>query len=1055
MLENYLESISRTTIRGDAREESYYQHLSGLLTAYGESGLNRSIDITTLPKQTEAGNPDFRIWDGNQHIVGYIEAKKPGTNLDQIEGSEQLTRYRFTFPNLILTDFYEFRLYRDGELTFQVSIGQSRLPENLQLASPVSHAVEFKELLDRFFAFSLPAISTASALATELAKRTRFLRDEVVAEELAGEADSSGGIHGFYEAFKTYLIAGLEKKQFADLYAQTIAYGLFAARTRANGEFNRALAYRFIPPTIGILKDVFRYISMEDPSQQMKVIIDDIADVLSAADVPHILNRYFEEKKGKDPIIHFYETFLAAYDPKTRERRGVYYTPEPVVRYIVRAIHETLKTHFGKTDGLADESVTLLDPAGGTLTFPAEAIRLAAEETTEKYGKGAVHRLIQSHILPHFYAFELMMAPYAIGHLKISFLLHELGYEMGEDDRFKLYLTNTLEMEETTHVDFPGLHSLSEESRLAHNVKESEPILVILGNSPYHAKSANRNKWTETLLKTNIGGAQSYYTVDSQPLGEKNPKWMQDDYVKFLRFAQWKIHKAGQGIVGMITNHGYLDNPTFRGMRQSLMKTFNEITILNLHGNSLKKETAPDGGKDENVFDIKQGVAITLFVKEAGKTGCTVKYADLYGLQNEKYHQLENPDSTGIGFEELSPKSPWYFLIPRHTEGIEYYLTWPSVHELFPINGAGMTTARDSFVITHDKNTLENRIRIFKNSSFSDNDLHKTFNIRIKKGWNIRTAWNQLQEIADERLKDYIHEVLYRPFDVRHIFYHDAIVWRTVKRVMHHMLEGDNLALVTGRSNKSGNMNHFFVSDKIMETKCGERTTQSALFPLYFFSDDTSQGFARPNQEKKQSNLNPLLMELLENVLGESLSPEDILHYIYAVFYSNIFREKYAEYLKIDFPRVPFTKNIGLFTRMAALGERLAALHLLKSDELDPPVARYQGEGDNDTIEKITYNETETRVYLNKDKYFEGITREMWNYHIGGYQVLHKYLKDRKGRIMDDPRRYCRIATAIRKTMDIQSEIDTLFPEVESTVIENDLSTDLHLRAALNQMETP
>ncbi|MFM7486717.1 MAG: N-6 DNA methylase, partial [Cytophagales bacterium] len=336
--------------------------------------------------------------------------------------------------------------------------------------------------------------------------------------------------------------------------------------------------------------------------------------------------------KGEDPIVHFYETFLNIYDPATREKRGVYYTPEPVVKYIVRAIHDLLKTHFDLQDGLASKEVTLLDPAGGTLTFPAEAIKLAVKEFTSKYGDGGLNQFFQHHILKHYFAFELMMAPYAIGHIKIAFLLEELGYKMKDNDRFNLFLTNTLDMEDLAQTEIPGLESLSDESHQAGKVKRHDPILVILGNPPYSGHSATKNDWTEKLLKEDIDGAQSYYKVDGEPLGEKNPKWLQDDYVKFLRFSQWKIHKAGHGIVGMITNHSYLDNPTFRGMRQSLMNTFNEIYIIDLHGNGLKKETTPEGGKDENVFDIRQGVSIFIGIKEKDKKCCKVFADDLFGV---------------------------------------------------------------------------------------------------------------------------------------------------------------------------------------------------------------------------------------------------------------------------------------------------------------------------------------------------------------------------------------------------------------------------------------
>ena len=613
LFESYLKSIANLTTRGDAREESYYPALQKLLETLAPT-VGKTVQVTVLPKKTDAGNPDFRVWDGSHQVVGYIEAKAPGAKLDQVEVSEQLQRYRRTFPNLILTDFYEFRLYRNDVLLKRALLARSFIPKTLKTDPPAEQVKELTQLFEDFFSFAPPSSFTAEDLARELARRTRFLRDDVIRPELAQKQKD---IYGFYEAFQKYLIASLTEKQFADLYAQTITYGLFAARTRTRtqGQFNRLVAYALIPVTIGILRDVFQFISLGKPSRQMEIIVDDIAAVLNAANVQAILTQYYQQGKGDDPILHFYETFLAEYDPETRERRGVYYTPQPVVRYIVRAVHDLLKTRFNKVDGLADEHVTLLDPAAGTLTFPAEAVQLAFREFTDKYGEGAKENLLRERILPHFYAFELLMAPYAIGHMKIGFLLEALGIPLQNGERFQFYLTNALEMEDLQQIQIPGLSSLSEESHQAARVKKDEPILVIIGNPPYSGISANQNRWTEELLKTDIDGAQSYYTVDGKPLGEKNPKWLQDDYVKFLRFAQWKIHKAGRGIVAMITNHGYLDNPTFRGMRQSLLKTFDEIYILDLHGNSLKRETAPDGSPDENVFDIRQGVAIALFVK--------------------------------------------------------------------------------------------------------------------------------------------------------------------------------------------------------------------------------------------------------------------------------------------------------------------------------------------------------------------------------------------------------------------------------------------------------
>ncbi len=605
MIKKYLSNLFKTYQKGDAREESYYEHLAGFLREFSQTKRKKKIDVTILPKKTEAGNPDFRIWDGRQKIIGYIEAKDLGVDLDKIEDTEQLKRYLHTFPNVVLTNFTEFRLYRDGELVNKVSTARPFVIKKLSTIPPLENEDKLFDLLERFLDFSLPKTYTAKTLAVELAKRTKFLKDEIVSEELKSGTKS---IHGFYDAFKEFLIAGINEDEFADLYSQTITYGLFSARLRAEKDFNRKLAYSYIPKSIGILRDVFKFISLEDLPQQMEIIIDDIAEVLNIADAKKILDQYYHEGKGSDPVLHFYETFLSVYDPKTREKRGVYYTPEPVVSFIVRSLHQILKDKFNISDGLASKNVTLLDPAGGTLGFLTKAIETAVEEFESKYGKGAVKTFLKDQILQNYYSFELMMAPYAIGHMKMSFLLEELGYKMEDDERVKYYLTNTLEMKELDESKFPGMSSLSHESHEAGKVKKQVPILVILGNPPYSGHSSNTGEWISDVIK-------EYYQVDGKPLGEKNSKWLQDDYVKFIRFSQWKIDQAGSGVLGFITNHSYLDNPTFRGMRQSLMNSFDEIYILDLHGNSLKKEKAPDGGKDENVFDIQQGVAVCFMIK--------------------------------------------------------------------------------------------------------------------------------------------------------------------------------------------------------------------------------------------------------------------------------------------------------------------------------------------------------------------------------------------------------------------------------------------------------
>lgn len=1038
MTKEYLEKVSNTTSQGDAREESYYGHFSSFLLEFADSIGKTKTQITTLPKKTEAGNPDFRVWDGRQHIVGYIEAKKPGENLDVIEATEQLKKYRHTFPNLILTDFYEFRLYRNGELIDRVSIGRPFIAKKLKIVPPVENEEKFNTLLEKFFAFSLPKVFTAENLAVELAKRTGFLRDEVITKELEEEEKNKGEMLGFYEAFKKYLVPTLTRKEFADIYSQTITYGMFAARTKAVNGFSRKAVFYIIPPTIGILREIFHFISIGNLPPQMEVIIDDIAEVLQEADVTNILDEYYRKGKGEDPIVHFYETFLNIYDPAMREKRGVYYTPETVVKYIVRSVHSILKTHFMLNDGLASNKVTLLDPAAGTLTFMSEAVKLAAMEYKKKYGEGSIYHLVKNHILQNYYAFELMMAAYAIGHFKIGFQLESIGFRMMPYDRFKLYLTNTLDMEDLEQTQIPGLSSLSEESHQAALVKKNEPILVILGNPPYSGISANMNKWTEKLLKENIDGAQSYYEVDGKPLGERK-LWLQDDYVKFLRFAQWKIHKAGQGIVAMITNHSYLDNPTFRGMRQSLMNTFNEIYILDLHGNSLKKETAPDGSKDENVFDIRQGVSIALFIKEKNKNGSKVYHSELYGLREKKYRWLEKTEFKTKTYKSIQPKSPWYFFIPRDTAGIENYNDWPKVNEIFPVNNVGIVTARDPFAIDENKDRLKQRMRMFRDVKRYDDALIKeTFKLKDTSTFKLSKFRREFAKITN--WEDLIIPIHYRPFDKRFICYSKWVVERPIYDTMKNMIKIKNVALITSRIIKGKKYHHTFISEMITDAALLASNTASSsyIFPQCILPNNGNGGngdlFNAPKNEPEPNIAENIFTTLKENY-SNRLKPEQILSYIYAVLYSNIYREKYAEFLKIDFPRIPFTTDYSLFQQLAKLGDELIELHLLKHSSLNTPIAKYRGKGDDDKIVKPIYDEEKERIYINEEKYFDNITSEMWNYHIGGYQVMEKYLKDRKGKQIENASHFCQIATVISATINLQNKIDKLFSKADKKVI--------------------
>jgi len=742
--------------------------------------------------------------------------------------------------------------------------------------------------------------------------------------------------------------------------------------------------------------------------------------------------------------------------------RGVYYTPEPVVSYIVRSIDHLLKDRFGKPQGLADEKTLILDPAVGTATF----LYMVVNEIRQAFAgqEGMWNDYVAEKLLPRIFGFELLMAPYAVAHLKLGLLLQETGYEFQSDQRLGIYLTNTLE-EAIKRAETLFARWITEEANAAARIKKDEPIMVVLGNPPYSGISANASTRKEsvktgTRYKKRIGGRwewvtankpltavvptfigellDDYYQIDGKPLGERNPKWLQDDYVKFIRFGQWRIERTRQGILGFITNHSYLDNPTFRGMRQSLMNAFTDIYVLNLHGNAKKKEVAPDGGKDENVFDIQQGVSIGLFIKETGKDSpARVHYAELWGLREGKYRTLLETGISDTSWTELKPTSPFYLFVPLQRDPLAEYEKGWKVTESFLVHGVGMTTARDHVVIDFEPQPLLERATIFRNSDDSNAVLCEKLGIPQKLGWNITRARQLIQQ--EENLEQYIKPVLYRPFDTRLIFYHDSLVWRTVKQLMRHILAGENLGLVSARSNKSSEMDHFFCSRLIMETKCGESTTQSCLFPLYLYPAEGEMQF----KGGRRPNLKPEFIKATSEKLGlrfvddgkgdlaESLGPEDVFNYAYAVFHSPTYRTRYAEFLKIDFPRLPLTSDKKLFGALAKKGAELVALHLMESPALNNLITKYPVAGSN-LVEKVSYDESARRVYINKGQYFEGVTPEVWNFHIGGYQVAQKWLKDRQKehRMLsyDELTHYQKIMAALKETIRLMAEIDALIP---------------------------
>jgi len=1018
MLKKYLTDIADTTIQGDAREESYYPHLSNLVKVFSESIGKRKTHITILPKKTEAGNPDFRIWDGQLNIVGYIEAKVPGADLDHVESSEQLKRYRDTFPNVILTDFYEFRLYRDGKFVEKTFIGRPFIAGKLKTHPPVENEKDFLNLFDKFFSFSLPKVFSAETLAIELAKRTRFLKEEVIHQELEDEENDSNQVLGFYDAFQKYLIAGLTKEDFADLYAQTIAYGLFAARTRTAGTFSRKLAYNFIPPTIGILKDVFQFISLGSLSSQMEVIIDDIAAVLNAADISKILQDYYKKGKGQDPIIHFYETFLNKYDPKTREQRGVYYTPEPVVNYIVHSVNEILKTDFDKEDGFANTDVTVLDPAGGTLTFLAQAAKFAIEDFTEKHGEGHRANFIKDHILKNFYAFELMMAPYAIAHLKMSFLLDEYGYKMKDTDRFKLYLTNTLEIDDLEQTRIPGMASLSEESKQAALVKKKQPILAIMVNPPYSIASYNKSDFIE--------GIMDLYKEDVKD--EKNIQLLSDDYAKFIRFCHWKIDQVGKGVMGLITKNTYLNTSAFKGLRKKLLQSFDKVYVLNLHGKLYEK--APDGGKDQNVFDIRVGTAILIGVKTGKKKGTELAklyYSELYGDRNTKYEYLEKHNISNTPFEKLNIDPTYFFFEKKNFNEVELYSSFWKVDEIINLINTGVETRRDSITLQDSLELIKNVVRNFINFDIKTiNDAYKTEDTR---DWKTSQAKDDVIKNQDKNL---YQKYLHKPFFYKYTFYtgkSKGFMGTPANAIMQHFILGDNLGLILKKRNTDTIYNHCFCTNTIADRNL--LGGQSYIFPLWIYEKEGGLFGA-----SKKSNIRPEFEQTIEKQYRQKGLIESIFYYIYALLYCPKYREGFAEQLQIDYPKIPFTADFKLFETLSDIGKALVELHLLTAKELSKPLIKFNGKGNN-KVTAIDFRETDEQLYINETQFFSGITKEMWEWEVGKNKPIQRWIKNSKDKELglNETIEFGKICSAIKLTFDKQAEVDEHYEDILKDLI--------------------
>ncbi|GBC59837.1 DNA methyltransferase [Desulfonema ishimotonii] len=1026
-LQEYMDRIGNRFRNGFSKEHAYRGDLENLLRA-----LAPDADITNEPANvTDCGNPDYVITRG-RIPVGYIEAKDIGKDLKSAQYREQFGRYRKALDNLMITDYLWFRFFQHDKLVHEIRIGEVRdgkivaLPENFDL---------FTRLIAEFCTFAGQTIRSAPRLAELMAGKARLLQNILERAVTSDEqTEENTSLQGQLKAFRDVLIHDISPRDFADIYAQTLAYGMFAARLHdtTSADFSRQAAAELIPKSNPFLRKLFQYIAGYDIDGRIRTTVDNLADVFRAADVGAIVQNFGQTTRQHDPVIHFYETFLAKYDPKLRKSRGVWYTPEPVVSFIVRAVDDILKSEFGLTNGLADTSKTqitvreqgtgknlkkevhrvqILDPATGTGTFLAEVVK-HIYKTQFRAMQGAWSGYVENELIPRLKGFELLMASYAMAHLKLEMLLNETGYKPETAQRLHVYLTNSLEEH---HPDTGTLFAqwLSTEANEANHLKRDTPVMVVMGNPPYSGHSANKGEWIERLLKDykqEPGGGK---------LQERNSKWLNDDYVKFIRYGQYFVEKNGEGVLAYINNHGFLDNPTFRGMRWHLLSTFDKIYIIDLHGNAKKKEVCPDGSPDKNVFDIQQGVSVNIFVKTGKKRKNAlgrVFHYDLYGDRESKYDFLWKNSIGSVKFSELRNGKPLYFFVQKDFETEKVYKKGVSVAELFPVNSVGIVTARDAFTIHDTPQEVEALINDFVN--LEDEEARKKYNLgKDVRDWKVRFAKKDL--ILSGLKFSSITQISYRPFDTRHTYYTGKSKgFHCMPRgeVMQHFINDENTGLMLCKQFKAfEEYHHSFVTQKIFESSLVSNKTSeiSYGFPLYLYPSANGQKTFDDDQTRKP-NLNMKMVRQIEKKLGLRFTPEketaentfapiDLLDYIYAVLHSPTYRQKYREFLKIDFPRVPYPRNPDAFRQLAAFGAELRQIHLLESPQVENLITTYPEDGDNRITRKIVKKDWELcdeknsigRIRINDRQYFDNIPLAAWEFYIGGYQPAQKWLKDR------------------------------------------------------------
>jgi predicted helicase len=1037
-LDQYTDNINKRYKLGNATEHTFRGDLQQLI----ESAVP-GIAATNEPKRQSCGAPDY-ILTKKDIPVGFIEAKDVGDK--DLEGNkkkgnkEQFDRYKASLNNILFTDYLDFHLYRDGQFVTKIAIAEIQNGTIVPLPNNFS---SFENLLKDFCTHISQSIKSSKKLAEMMAGKARLL-SEVIEKALTSDETNQqdSTLKDQMNAFKEILIHDITPKGFADVYAQTIAYGMFAARLHdpTLPTFSRQEAAELIPKSNPFLRKLFGYIAGPDIDDRIKWIVDSLVDIFLACNVEEILKNYGKTTKMEDPIIHFYETFLSEYDPKLRKARGVWYTPQPVVNFIVRAVDDILKTEFDLPQGLADTSKTkikvnlqgnqveqevhkvqILDPATGTGTFLAEVVKHVHKKFEGQ--QGIWSNYVETHLLPRLNGFELLMASYAMAHLKLDLLLTETGYKPTTNQRFRVYLTNSLEEH---HQDTGTLFAnwLSSEANEANHIKRDSPVMCVIGNPPYSISTTNKSKWIENLIAD--------YKKD---LNERKIN-LDDDYIKFIRYGQHFIDKNGSGVLAYISNNSFLDGITHRQMRKNLMESFDKIYIIDLHGSAKKKEVCPDGSPDNNVFDIMQGVSINIFIKKGkyNKLG-EVYHFDLQGRRDYKYSFLNEKSLIDLKWVKLDSSSPNFFFMQNSMSENKTYINGFKVSEIFSFNNTGIQTGKDSLVVDDNKSILIDRIKEVIESN-NENEIRLKYNLLDTSGWTLANFKKSVYDISK------IQKCDYRPFDTKFIFFDNKGLKRDRISLNKHILNKENISLSLKRQSKF-DFSYSFVHRNICESCLFESAyANNSEFPLYLYPETNAQQTIDQSHTSTSSvqgrtpNLNTEIVKQIAYKLGlkftsekettkDTFAPIDILDYIYAVLHSPTYREKYKEFLKIDFPRVPYPKDATTFWQLVKLGGEIRKIHLLESPTVEKYITQYPIDGDN-VVTKTKYQEG--KVYINDTQYFDNVPEVAWNFYIGGYQPAQKWLKDRKERKLefDDILHYQKIIVALFETDRLMKEIDKI-----------------------------